>query len=120
MSAVCTANRDGEQTRVSSPGVGVWRGGPAVGEVVVGGQQVGVLEILGRSIELFLPANCGGRVVECAAGGARELAVGYGTELLLLDAGAVIGADDEVDEVASEVALAFRAPSAGRFYSRPD
>jgi acetyl-CoA carboxylase biotin carboxyl carrier protein len=118
---ICGVERDGAVIRVRSPGVGVWRGGPRPGHVVVGDQVVGSLEVLGRLVELRLPAGIGGRVVDSAAGSLREVGVDFGAELLVLDAEVAAGVADApaVGEATSAAALVFRAPTSGRFYSRP-
>lgn len=112
---ICGLERDGDRLRVLCPGVGMWRGGPLAGQVVVGGQDIGALEVLGRLHRLRLPEGAAGRIVEVGGG-----AVDFGATLVVLDpqvASAEVAGAAPVE--ARAAALVFRAPSSGRFYSRP-
>ena len=120
MKRVCSVERDGDRLRVRSPGVGVWRGHPAAGQVVVAGQTIGGLEVLGRVHPLELPPGAAGRIVELAGGGLAEVDVDFGAELMVLDPEGALGVAAEAAERATEpTGLVFVAPSSGRFYSRP-
>lgn len=119
---MASVERDGDRLIVRSPGVGYYVGGPRIGEVVVGDQKIGSLEILGRRVIVATPAAAGGAVVAVAGDGESvRVAVGFGELLLVLDpeVGGVVLADDSGADVGGDTELVFRAPSGGRFYSRP-
>lgn len=119
---VATVERDGDRLIVRSPAVGYYAGGPRIGEVVVGDQRIGSLEILGRRVSVAAPAAAGGAVVAVAGGGeSARVAVGFGESLLVLDpeVGGIALSDDNGADVGGDTELVFRAPSGGRFYGRP-
>ncbi len=103
-----------------APAVGEVRELSAVGDVVVPGRPIGVLEALGRREVLLAPLGVGGRVVERRVSGKASAPVGFGDELLRLDPRAAGGADAGPGEsTASRTAsLVFRSPMSGRFYAR--
>jgi acetyl-CoA carboxylase biotin carboxyl carrier protein len=114
--------RDGDRWVVRAARPGLWRGAPAAGQVLVGGQSIGVLAVLGRRHRLSLPAEAGGRIIEVAGTGREaEVAVAHGTVLLILDSeiGGLIADAAIAAEAGAEAQLVFRSPSSGRFYSRP-
>jgi acetyl-CoA carboxylase biotin carboxyl carrier protein len=125
MTAKPTTRADG-LTELRSPGVGLWRGAPAPGEVVVGGQPIGELETLGVLTRLRAPAGTSGRVVEAlgAAAGQARRAVQHGDALLVLDpaVGAAVdtaSASRADAQRAASGALVLRTPSSGRYYGKP-
>ncbi len=125
LTAKATTRADG-LTELRSPGVGLWRGAPAPGEVIVGGQPIGELETLGVLTRLRAPAGVSGRVVE-ALGAASVLArraAQHGDALLVLDPSVGAAADPRAAEARSAAqtdsgALVFRTPSSGRYYGKP-
>jgi len=125
MTAKPTTRADG-LTELRSPGVGLWRGAPAPGEVVVGGQPIGELETLGVLTRLRAPAGASGRVVEAlgAAAGQARRAVQHGDALLVLDPAVGAAVDPRAQESRAAArtdagALVFRTPSSGRYYGKP-
>lgn len=123
--ARATTREDGK-TVLRSPGVGLWRGAPELGAVVVPGQSLGELETLGVITLLRAPATAVGLVVDVL--GAREglarRAVQHGDALLVLDpssAANALGAAATVGAgaAATSGALVFRTPSSGRYYGKP-
>lgn len=114
--------------RLEAPTVGLYRGEPAPGSLVGPDAPVGQLEILGVLHHLLAPAEAAGLVVRPDSQGdprAQPLtrrAVGHGDLLVLLDpeavsAGAAAGAT--ATTAGRSGALVFRAPTSGRFYTRP-
>jgi acetyl-CoA carboxylase biotin carboxyl carrier protein len=102
---------------VPSPGVGEWDPAFREGQLVRGGDRIGVLRVLGVATAVTAPADATGIVV---GGALRRGPVGYGDALYVLDPAAVIGADPARAAGAAQAAtgLVFRAPTSGRFYSR--
>ena len=126
LTAKATTRADG-LTELRSPGVGLWRGAPPLGEVIVGGQPIGELETLGMLTRLRAPAGTSGRVV-AALGADRGLArrtAQHGDALLVLDpaAGAAVDARTASSRTdaqgANAGALVLRTPSSGRYYGKP-
>lgn len=113
---------DGKKALVS-PTVGVWRGGPQVGNFVSPDSTVGVLDVLGKPHVLRAPDEAQGWVVATAAGIATQTAVEFGEELLVLDPSATAGslADAVPGSVhgSEQRGAVLVAPSSGRFYARP-
>jgi acetyl-CoA carboxylase biotin carboxyl carrier protein len=105
-----------------SVAVGLWRGGPAVGDVVVPGQSLGELEVLGRMHRLLAPEGAAGRVVEALRDGSSRAPVDYGRVLLVLDpevGGALVGAAADADQGVALGGKVFPSPMSGRFWARP-
>jgi len=105
-----------------APAVGLWRGPPLPGDVVVGGGPLGELEVLGVRHRVVVPATAHGAVVETRCNCAR-CPVGWGDLLVVIDPSvrAVIElAADLPDPVPRPTgALMVRAPSSGRVYLSP-
>ncbi len=106
-----------------SPTVGIWRGGPSVGNFVSPDSTVGILEVLGKPHVLRAPDEARGQVVATAAGIATQTAVEFGEELLLLDPSMATGplsaaAPGSIGAEPSE-GVVLTSPSSGRFYARP-
>ena len=106
-----------------APAVGMWRGAPAPGAVLVAGAPLGELEVLGVLHELVAPERTSGMVGEGEGARLAERPVGYGDALVqlrplelgsaLASTGAATAARDDAGK------LLFRAPLSGRFYARP-
>lgn len=120
----------GEEGRlcVRAPAVGLYRGAPAPGTLVAPGASIGALEILGVVHHLLVPDEPAGLVVgEAVRGIARaRRPVAFDELLFELDptATAVVGTNPgsragAADPAAAGGASVFRAPTSGRFYSRP-
>jgi acetyl-CoA carboxylase biotin carboxyl carrier protein len=103
---------------LKSPGVGVWRQAPAIGELAQTGHHFGCLEVLGRRRDLLVPAGVRGVVLESCN---ENDALVYGQTLAVLGAelGAAESAEVEAASATSDGALVFRSTSSGRFYLRP-
>ena len=118
-----THELDDGRIEVCSPGVGLWRGAPARGAVVQPGAAIGELEILAVRLSIVAPATARGMVVELPRGERlARVPVAFGDVLLILDptaAGIALEEPEVAAENASTGALVFRAPSGGRFYTRP-
>jgi acetyl-CoA carboxylase biotin carboxyl carrier protein len=117
------ANR--QEVVLGSPAVGHFSSAPRVGEVVVGGSQVGCLTSLGRRIDLVVPRGVTGRVAEVKPAN-RSDPVDYGHELIrLLPVEASTGSDpsavspDGGSEDLPEGTLAVCSSIHGMFYRRP-
>jgi acetyl-CoA carboxylase biotin carboxyl carrier protein len=121
----------GTRIEVRAPAVGLWREAPVPGTLVRPGDTIGRLEVLGVLHRLVAPAAGHGIVVPApgpAHGPAQDEArarrpVEHGQLLLVLDPEAAAGVAAE-DAAAAEGPAAtegpvFRAPTSGRFYSRP-
>jgi acetyl-CoA carboxylase biotin carboxyl carrier protein len=111
--------------RLEAPTVGLYRGEPRPGTLVGPDQPIGQLEILGVLHHILAPAEATGLVLppETRNQPSRR-PVEHGSLLVLLDpeaatAGAVQGASPGLRGAASTSALVFRAPTAGRWYTRP-
>lgn len=123
--ALVTADpeRQGELA-ICSPAVGVFGSAPLVGEVLVGGSRAGRLKILGRTLDLVLPAGTTGRVAERALAN-RWDPVEYGQPLLRLvpvEASEVaegfVTPADEARRGLPEGSFGVFSPSHGMFYRR--
>jgi len=124
LEAVVEAGEGGELI-VRSPGVGLYGYAPRVGEILIGRSRAGRLTTLGRTVNLVLPAEAGGRVAERVLID-RSQPVEYGQVLLrLLPVEAaevtegVVGARVAEDDGLAEGTFAVRSPSHGMFYRRP-
>lgn len=119
-----TIATDGEgNTVLKSPGVGYWRGSPRIGTSLIGGQSAGVLAILGRDHELFVPKGVQGVVVQTPSGSSGD-AIAFGDALIVLgDAGTELGASCASGGAGAsptkDGVLVFCSSSSGRFYLRP-
>jgi acetyl-CoA carboxylase biotin carboxyl carrier protein len=110
--------------RLESPTVGLYRGEPRPGSLVTPESSLGQLEILGVLHHLLAPAGASGLVVPAEAPGPRlsRRPVGHGDLLVALDPEAVTGAAAAGPGAApgtSTANLVFRAPTSGRWYTRP-
>ena len=109
--------------RLESPTVGLYREAPRTGSLVTADTPIGQLEILGVLHHLLAPAGAAGVVLppESATRLARR-PVGHGDLLVALDpeaATAIAGVASSTLAAAQTGKLVFRAPTAGRWYTRP-
>lgn len=112
--------------RLEAPTVGLYRGAPRPGALVGPDQPIGQLEILGVLHHLLAPAEAAGLVLppDRPATTPARRPVGHGDLLVLLDpdavtAAAALGPGASPHNHSDAGALVFRAPTAGRFYTRP-
>jgi len=122
--------------RLEAPTVGLYRGEPRPGSLVTPDQPIGQLEILGVLHHLLAPAEAAGLVLPHDHHHARaptrapdrftRRPVDHGDLLVLLDPEAVAsGAGPGLASLTgshsaiSTTTMVFRAPTAGRFYTRP-
>ncbi len=111
--------------RLEAPTVGLYRGQPRPGTLVGPDQPIGQLEILGVLHHLLAPAEAAGLVLPPdTRDNPSRRPVEHGSLLVLLDpeavtAGAIQGAGPGNRGAASSGAMVFRAPTAGRWYTRP-
>lgn len=119
---------DDGKLRLEAPTVGMYRGEPPPGSLVAGDAPIGQLEILGVLHHLLAPTDAAGLVVadETGKAGPRltRRPVGHGDLLVLLDpeavtAGAGAAASASAAATGRSGALVFRAPTSGRWYTRP-
>lgn len=114
-----TLRRDGERVELASPGVGLFSGALARGEVLSAGQRAGVLTTLGRSVALVVPDGVRGVIASDPPSRTRE-PVDFGRVLYALEP---LGAGDVIAPAASPSTgahgLVLPSPSSGRFYRRP-
>ena len=109
--------------RLESPTVGLYREAPRTGSLVTADTPIGQLEILGVLHHLLAPAEAAGVVLppESSTRLARR-PVGHGDLLVALDpeaATAIAGVASSTLAPAQTGKLVFRAPTAGRWYTRP-
>lgn len=112
--------RDGETTRLLSPGVGEFTCAIGPGGMLGPGQDAGVLIVTGRSFFLRVPDGVSGRVQNPLPGRIHE-PVGYRTvlyELAPISAEAAAAAQAAA-AAEDEAGLVLRANQTGRFYHRP-
>ncbi|MBK7645153.1 MAG: hypothetical protein IPJ19_19260 [Planctomycetes bacterium] len=110
---------EGGRQRLYSPALGLLTLARAQGEVLVEGEECGVLLVLGRALALRVPAGALGRIDNAPPERLRA-PIGFGElvyELGALGAGlARAGAAPELAQTASGLVL--RSPQTGRFYHR--
>lgn len=119
----------GRRIEVRAPAVGLWRGGPRPGAMILPGDSLGEIEILGVRYRLEAPPDARGIVVEHGMDpgkrGSARRPVAFGQRMLVLDPDALGSAvaESALTEpqraTSAEGKLVFRAPMSGRFYSRP-
>ncbi|MEZ4366048.1 MAG: biotin/lipoyl-containing protein [Kofleriaceae bacterium] len=105
---------------LGAPGPGWFVAHHRRGDVVGPGARLGTLEVLGRKLDVVVPAGAAGALVGDAPAAAR-IAVGFRQALCTLDptASAQAGAVTRAEASDAAGGLVFRAPSGGRFYGRP-
>lgn len=109
------------RVELRSPGVGLWRGAPAPGTLVLPQSFLGELEVLGVLHELHADEHVHGLVLgESHGARAARLPVGQGDVLCTLDTsvGAVVAIEEEAEHPWASGGLVFRSPSSGRFFGR--
>ena len=74
-----------DQVELCAPEPGLFRAAVAVGDIVRPGLALGVLEVLGRAVELTAPDTAHGAIVALADPGMARPAVGYGDLLVRVD-----------------------------------
>lgn len=110
--------------RLEAPTVGLYRGEPRPGALVAADQPIGQLEILGVLHHLLAPPEAAGLVLRPDHKAQSRRPVGHGDLLVLLDPEAVTAGAIQNPAIghrgpAGTDALVFRAPTAGRWYTRP-
>ena len=109
------------RVELRSPAVGLWRGGPAPGMLLMPGAHLGQIEVLGVLHDLVSDESSHGLVIgEVSGPRVARAPVEHGSLLAILDpsAGAVLAVEAEA-QAGPSGGLEFRAPSSGRFYLRP-
>lgn len=115
------AERADGSTRLLSPAVGHFTYCRPRGSVLSAGDVAGVIETLGVSRELVVPASVIGRIVSDVPERVHE-PVAYRSVLYTLSpigASATLAEHDDADASIGADALVFRAPYSGRFWQRP-
>lgn len=116
--------RDDGKLRLEAPTVGLYRGEPRPGSLVVAGAVIGQLEILGVLHLLVAPDGAAGLVLapDRPAPPLARRPVGHGDLLVALDPDAGLGPASQAaggpGATAGHGALVFCAPTSGRFYTR--
>jgi len=125
LTAAAATRADGK-VEILSPVVGRLRGTPALRSIVQPGDIVGEIDVLGRRHRIVAPATAFGAVEASEDQRGSEFSqrpVEHGQVLFVLDPEA--GGAAAAEAVAAAAAgpgtdgLVFRAPTSGRFYSRP-
>jgi len=107
---------DGDVVRAPAPG---WfRRTVAADHLVAPGDVIGELEVLGRLVHVVAPQVRGLVRLPPGPGLARQ-PVSYGDELFRVEAGEVAGVEATAEDPRAVHGMVFRAPTSGRFYSRP-
>ena len=121
-----TARAEGALVELVSPAPGLFHSSLRPGDLVRPGQRLGILEVLGQSLELHAPdggpVRAAGVVTVVVEPGLARVPVDHGRVLLTLDPSASAGLAGTTTDAASTDAmggLVFRAPTSGRFYGRP-
>jgi biotin carboxyl carrier protein len=131
--ALLVSRGEGDRVVLLSPAVGLYRGAPLPGEGLRPGSLAGTLRVMGQVIDLHVPEQAAGRLVEIRVHDHAH-PVAYGEPLLVLDptaahdtdldsfAGAPGGraADDPEESRLGAGLYALRATTAGVFYARSD
>ena len=111
-----------EGMQITSPVVGIWRGGPENGALVRPGQPIGWIVILGRARQLRAPVTAHGVVGNRLDAAERSVVVDFDKVLFdLTPVGNTEAVESQVAPAPTALGsneLIFRASSAGRFYSR--
>lgn len=109
--------------RLLSPAVGLYRGAPDPGALVLPERSIGLLEILGDAHHVLAPEGASGVVVADPGPGRARRPVAFDELLLTLDPEATTASralQSTADTAAATGGAAvFRAPTSGRFYCRP-
>ncbi len=119
-------SRGGEEgeTEISSPGVGTFRPRVKVGSVLLAGQSVGELFVLGTSFDVLL-GNVEGQVSALSIED-REKPVHYGEPLIRLRSFSLSAGDSPAGVISGDGAdtsldgIVIRSPTVGVFYLRPN
>lgn len=121
-----TAHRLDGTIELRSPAVGLWRGRPPKGTLVVPGEEIGELEILGVLHRVLAPKDAAGVVTtDAATPRPGEVALAWGDTMLELDPEGASAAGEEAvaaargNVTASPDGIVFPSPLSGRFYARP-
>jgi len=121
-----TGGAEGALVELVSPAPGLFHSTLRPGDLVRPGQRLGILEVLGQSLELHAPdggpVRAAGVVTVLVEPGTARVPVDHGRVLLTLDpsAGAsLVGATGDAAATDAVGGLVFRAPTSGRFYGRP-
>lgn len=115
----------GVTVEILAPSPGLWRGAPPPGAVIRPGDPLGELEVLGVLHCVIAPAEAIGAVVATPhTPSAARRALSFGETMLVLDPDAAGQLAAAVERSAGAEAerdgrQAFRAPTSGRYYSRP-
>ena len=121
---VARLSREGDELRLASPAVGLWRDAPLPGSLVTPGSVLGQLEILGVVHRVRAPEEAVGVVVERPGPRLARQPVAYDDVLVRLEptaSTAAVGSSGAAAGVAGGHAqgVAFKSPLSGRFYARP-
>lgn len=118
--APATESDDG-RVQLRSPGVGTWHPAAPAGQLVRPGEIVGELHILGTAWRVVAGTGTRGAIAAVTGEHRARTPVDHGAVLYVLDpnVGMAAATGDDGPAATRDAALAFRAPSSGRFYSRP-
>lgn len=112
--------RDGEESRLSSPRLGRFTSALEQGQIVAGGQRIGTLRVLSRVYDVIAPSDVSGRISSLVAR-RRETPVEFGERLCTLAAiGDVPAGEDTSDDATLAAGQRFiRAQMDGQLYLHP-
>ena len=103
-----------------SPGVGRWTPRIRAGDAIVAGSVLGELAVLGRRVMVVVPHGAAGSIIEVVDDERRQRPIGFGDVLCRIGRAApAVTAVGDRGPAPGAVGTGFRAPSSGRFYSRP-
>ena len=113
-------HRDGADSELVAPGVGIFTPTAVEGEVVSPGQVVGAIEVLGTEHPLRAPEGVAGQVTWRAGSGRTRVPIQYGDAVFRVSRGAEVRvAESPQARETGAASLVFAAPMSGRFYGRP-
>jgi len=112
---------DTGHARLVSPTVGWFEPALVAGDVVRPGDTIGWLDTLGVATAVVAPAGARGVIRAGSADGRARIAVDCDHLLYAVDpeASLDVAAPAHVTATAATTGLVFRAPTSGRFYTRP-
>jgi acetyl-CoA carboxylase biotin carboxyl carrier protein len=121
MALLALLDDSGSSFKLRAPAVGLWLHRPHEGSAITPGESLGTLEIMGVRYQLIAPRGARGFIAESPPAKPAALPVQYNQILAVLETAQFADAGDESTSEAQERdgGLVLRAPSSGRYYSRP-
>jgi acetyl-CoA carboxylase biotin carboxyl carrier protein len=114
---------DAARWELRSPRVGYFFNAPALGSLLVAGEVLGTIEVLGQRINLLVPPAQSGKVVEVVKPELVRKPVGYGECLVVLEPISIHSGAADKNSAPGSAGVAtsqrFVTPTSGRYYARP-